>query len=80
MALPAHACDRLKPIAISVFAPFKHYTKEALEKTVLRLMRQMSGEYTLTEQELWNGILGRYKNQCRRAVALMVSKKQVCGH
>lgn len=57
-AVPACTSDRLQPLDISVSAAFKNSTKEALDKTVARMMRQMPGEYTFSGQDLWNGILG----------------------
>lgn len=54
---PFQTSERLQHLDISVIEPVKHYTIDALDKTLIRMIRKTSGEYTLTGHDLWNCIL-----------------------
>lgn len=60
MALPAHTSDRIQPLDVCVFRPFKHFVNEAFTKKAAELRRLIHGEIRLSGDHVWDGIYEGY--------------------
>lgn len=81
MALTVHTSDILQPLDKPFFISFKHYTKEALGKTVITMIRRMQmGKYTCTVRDIWNVDLDGYNQSMLTSNCISGLRKTFCSH